>query len=285
MEPLSQSLTHMTCPICLVPASLYCSASVLGKYAVAYYKCSQCQFIFTEPPYWLNEAYSSAITRLDIGLVQRNQLMVPVVKAVINKWFDPAGKFIDYGGGYGMLVRMMRDQGFDFYRQDIYCDNLYAESFDITNVPSFRADLLTAFEVFEHLADPVTELQKMLALSDTILFSTTIQPTDDVKPQTWWYFIPETGQHVSLYSRASLQALADRFNLHYSWKGEDIHIFSRKAINNHFFKVILNPRVNRFYNIVSGNRRSLLQQDFENIQSGLKKASNYLVDNVKIDGL
>lgn len=261
----------MICSICSANAPAYCSARVLGKYEVQYYRCDQCQFIFTESPYWLNEAYNSAITRLDIGLVQRNQLMTPVVKAVINKWFNPRGRFIDYGGGYGMLVRMMRDEGFDFYRQDIHCENLYAESFDITDIPPFRADLLTAFEVFEHLVDPVAELEKMLALSDTILFSTTIQPTSNVSPESWWYFIPETGQHISLYSRSSLQALADRFELNYSWKGMDIHLFSRRRISNQLFKVMMHPRINRLYNTFTGNRQTLLQQDFENIQKRVKE--------------
>ncbi|PHK16081.1 hypothetical protein VF12_40245, partial [Nostoc linckia z15] len=207
----------MICSICSSAVTPHCEATVLGKYVVQYYRCTSCQFIFTETPYWLNEAYDSAITKLDIGLIERNQLMTPVVRAVIDKWYDAKARFIDYGGGYGMLVRMMRDAGFNFYRQDLHCANLYAESFDITDIEPFKAELLTAFEVMEHLPDPVREVEKMLALSDSILFSTTVQPAGVVLPETWWYFIPETGQHVSLYSRASLEELAKSFNLNYYW--------------------------------------------------------------------
>ena len=256
----------LTCKICKSATSHHCSTLVLGKYDVKYYKCMTCGFIAPEEPYWLDEAYSSAITKLDIGLIQRNQLMTPIVKAVINKWFDPQARFIDYGGGYGMLVRMMRDRGFDFYWQDVHCANLYAESFDISDVAPFRAELLTAFEVFEHLVDPVSELEKMLTLTDTILFSTTVQPFDNVTPESWWYFTPETGQHVALHSRTSLQALADQFGLNYCWKDQSIHLFSRKVINDRVFKLLMRPRLCRWYNAISGDRSTLLQQDFLKVQ-------------------
>ena len=262
----------MTCKICSSVSNHYLTVKVLGKYQVSYYKCSFCQFIQSEDPYWLEEAYSSAITKLDIGLVMRNELMIPVVKAVIQKCFKPEGRFIDYGGGYGMLVRMMRDRGYDYYRQDIHCANLYAESFDINDIPVFKADLLTAFEVFEHLTDPVSELEKMLKLSDAVLFSTNVQPNDHVSPESWWYFTPETGQHISLYSRASLQALADRFNLNYCWNEQNIHLFSRKKIDDRLFKLVTHVRWNLWYNKIIPRRDSFLSNDFSNVQNKLRKS-------------
>ena len=258
------------CPICSSSISSYCSAKVLGKYDVQYFKCVNCEFIFTEPPYWLDEAYNSAITHLDIGLTERNQLMVPVVEATIKKWFNADGKFIDYGGGYGMLVRMMRDNGFDYYRQDIHCANLFAASFDISDTTPFKAELLTAFEVMEHLVNPVIELEKMLQLSDAILFSTTVQPTNDVTPDSWWYFTPETGQHISLYSRSSLKSLANRFSLNYCWNEQNIHLFSRKPINNRLFKAITHPRFCHWYNNLVGKRTSLQSKDFSLVKNRLK---------------
>ncbi len=269
----------MNCSICKSNATVYCSAKVLGKYNVKYFRCSQCQFIFTEAPYWLEEAYGSAITKLDIGLIIRNEITAPIVKTIINKWFNPSGRFIDYGGGYGMLVRMMRDRGFNFYRQDIYCDNLYAESFDIKDVAPFKAELLTAFEVFEHLADPAAELEKMLMLSDAVMFSTDIQPSDNVTPESWWYFTPETGQHISLYSRKSLQVLADRFDLYYNWDEQNFHLFSKKKISNNLFKTMTHPRWGQWYNKFIGERPSLLNTDFITIQNRLRQ--NLSSNNIK----
>lgn len=255
----------MICTICHATAQPRFTALVLEKYTVQYYRCSGCGFIFTESPYWLAEAYTEPITRLDVGLVYRNEQMAGVTQAVIQTWFDSRKKFIDYGGGYGMLVRMMRDRGFDFYRYDEHCDNLFANSFDLTDVPPFRAELLTAFEVLEHLPDPVAGLETMLGLSDTILFSTMTQPDADVTPATWWYVNPHAGQHVSLFSRDALQTLAGRFGLHYVGNKQHVHLLSRKPIANAVFQLITHPRLNGLVNQIRKHPPTLLQADFNKL--------------------
>lgn len=261
----------MYCKICSGLSIFYLSTKVLGKYDVRYYKCQSCQHIQTEEPYWLNEAYSNAITKLDVGLIARNEFIVPIVRTVVSKWFNSTSKFIDYGGGYGMLVRMMRDRGFDFYRQDIYCDNLYAEHFDVSDNLPFKAELLTAFEVFEHLVDPVEEMKKMLSLSDTILFTTSVQPSDTVTPESWWYFIPETGQHISLYSRESLKQLANKFGLNYYWSSTNLHLFTFKKLPSNLFKVFTNPRFANKYDKLLGHKESLLNKDFIKVRDKLNR--------------
>ena len=256
----------MICTICQSTARLHCQALVLDKYMVQYYQCSQCEFIFTEQPYWLDEAYAtSAITRLDIGSVQHNVLMAGVTQAVITTWLDSRAKFIDYGGGYGMLVRHMRDRGFDFYRHDRYCQNLFANSFDLTDVPPFRAELITAFEVMEHLPNPVADIETMLSLTDTILFTTSVQPRPDVTPASWWYFHPQAGQHIALFSRASLYALARRFGLHYCWNRQNVHLFSRKAVSKTLFRAITHPRLTGIVNTIRRHPPSLLLTDYNRL--------------------
>jgi hypothetical protein len=53
--------------------TLLFTTRVLNKYDVKYYRCMDTGFIQTEEPYWLADAYSSAITKLDVGMVFRNQ--------------------------------------------------------------------------------------------------------------------------------------------------------------------------------------------------------------------
>ena len=95
--------------------------------------------------------------------------MTPIVLTLVRTFFPERGaRFLDYGGGYGLFVRMMRDRGFDFYRQDIHCENILADQFDLMDLPAgSKFAMLTAIEVFEHLQDPVAELGYMLQLSDT----------------------------------------------------------------------------------------------------------------------
>jgi hypothetical protein len=42
--------------------------TVLRKYDVQYFQCGGCGFLQTETPYWLDEAYSSAIVTADTGI-------------------------------------------------------------------------------------------------------------------------------------------------------------------------------------------------------------------------
>ncbi|HET9908185.1 MAG TPA: hypothetical protein VFQ23_16155, partial [Anaerolineales bacterium] len=61
----------MQCNICDATSLPLAKALVLKKHEVQYYACVNCGFIQTERPYWLEEAYSSAIARSDIGLIGR----------------------------------------------------------------------------------------------------------------------------------------------------------------------------------------------------------------------
>jgi len=33
-----------------------------------------------------------------------------------------------------VYVRLMRDEGYNFYRQDVYCENIFAKSFDVEDL-------------------------------------------------------------------------------------------------------------------------------------------------------
>ena len=140
-----------------VPTKELFTATVLNKYTVRYYKCLETGFIQTEEPYWLDEAYSSAITKLDVGLLFRNQTLSSDVQKIISEHFDYGGRFLDYAGGYGVFTRMMRDKGFDFYHTDKYCTNIFAEYFELEPETHSKFELVTVFEVFEHMTDPVSE--------------------------------------------------------------------------------------------------------------------------------
>jgi hypothetical protein len=262
----------MNCKICNSISNEIFKTKVLLKYDVSYFKCTNCQFIQTEKPYWLQEAYKNAITDLDIGLVSRNINNQHLVSKVITDLLNTEGKFIDYGGGYGMFVRLMRDKGFDYYRQDYFCDNLFSKHFDITDLPeNTKFELLSAFEVFEHLEDPKAELEKMLKYSDNIIFSTEIQPEKNPTPETWWYFVPETGQHISLYTEKSLKLLGDHFNLYYQGFNGTIHLFTKEKKSFDFNEILKKRFLDKVCDKLNpkNERKSLLKADFEFIKKNL----------------
>ncbi|MEJ2105601.1 MAG: hypothetical protein P8X47_13660, partial [Ignavibacteriaceae bacterium] len=63
----------MNCRVCNSKSKEVFSAKVLNKYNVKYYHCLSCGFLQTEEPYWLDEAYKSAIGIADTGIQKRNQ--------------------------------------------------------------------------------------------------------------------------------------------------------------------------------------------------------------------
>ena len=276
------------CKICGAESHKLFETLVLGKHNISYYQCENCEFIETEKPFWLEEAYGSAISKLDIGLIYRNTELSGFVESLLlQNSFDADKKFIDYGGGYGMFVRMMRDKGFDFFRQDMYCENLFAEFFDIEDLENDNQnfEILTAFEVFEHLLDPMDEIKKMLKFSNTIIFSTELIPVNKKLTSTddWWYFVPEGGQHIAFYSLKSLAVIAKNFNLELFSNGSSLYILTKKKLEkNTFDKEVGNIKksTNIFQKFLTNEtetkkiiekRESFLSKDFEYVKSIVKK--------------
>src|SRR4051812_9127656 len=104
----------MNCRICNRTTKLFCKGIVLGKHEATYLQCNHCGFVQVEDPYWLSEAYESAVPDVDIGHVARCDQNSKITKAFIEVGFNPHGRFVDFGGGYGLLVRHMRDLGYDY---------------------------------------------------------------------------------------------------------------------------------------------------------------------------
>jgi len=218
--------------------TLLFTKKVLNNYDVRYYKCNQTGFIQTDEPYWLPEAYSSAISKLDVGLVSRNLNLSDRVGKLLKVKFNYKGVFLDYAGGYGLFARLMRDKGFNFYSTDKYCQNLFAENFDLINLPQdVNFELVTAFEVFEHLSDPIEEIKEILKFSKNLLFSTELLPRQLTNINTWWYLSPETGQHISFYNFESLSFIANKLGYNFYTDGSFLHLFSKQL----FDKDILIP--------------------------------------------
>ncbi|MBE9007440.1 glycosyltransferase [Fortiea sp. LEGE XX443] len=246
----------MRCKVCESDAHIFAKSIVLSQYEVDYFQCSNCGFVQTEEPYWLDEAYSDAIARTDIGLVFRNNNLSRRAAHIIFNIFDHEAKFLDYGGGYGLFVRMMRDFGFDFYWDDKFCTNLFAKSFEFDEAKNATYELVTAFEVFEHFTNPIEEIENILKISKNILFSTEILPQNNPKPNEWWYYSPHDGQHISIYTIKTLSKIADKYNLNLYSDGSSLHLLTEKTLPPELFNTLCHSPIEPF------NKQSLLQNDY-----------------------
>ena len=246
----------MKCKVCESDSHHFAQGKVMGKYDVDYFKCSNCGFVQTEEPYWLEEAYSQPIASSDVGLAFRNLSFSQITQNLLFNFFNHQAQFLDYGGGYGLFVRLMRDAGFDFYWLDKFCQNIFAQGFEIDAAANNQFELVTAFEVFEHLVHPIDELEELLKISRNILLSTELLPESNPKPDEWWYYVLHEGQHVSLYTAKSLSILAAKFNLNFYSNGSSLHLLTEKELPDDLFQQLAKR------GLAAVNKVSLLQNDF-----------------------
>lgn len=255
----------MKCKICQSATSHFGEAKVINKYVAKYLRCDVCGFVQITNSDWIDEAYANPIVQSDVGIVSRNLATASTTGLLIHSCFPQANSFVDYGGGYGLFVRLMRDRGFNFYRQDAYCDNLLARGFDAETNGEAQYDLLTAFEVFEHLIEPIVEIQKMLTFSRSIFFSTLLIPNPTPKLNEWWYYGLEHGQHVSLYTLPALKHIASRFKLNLISNGNSLHLLTEQKVSALLFRLICHARLARLMKLVvslHSSRKSLLADDY-----------------------
>ena len=215
------------------------AARILGKYDVQYFHCGACGYVRTEQPYWLEEAYSAAIAVADTGIMQRNWSLSAKLACTLFFCLQPRASYLDVAGGYGILTRMMRDYGFDYYWEDKYCENLLARGFE---APAAAAPFaaLSGFEVIEHTVDPVEFVRETMARHScrTLIFSTLTYAGEQPPPADWWYYSPMTGQHISFFQQRTLGRIAARLGLEFHSSG-GLHVFTDQRLRNGWLLPIL----------------------------------------------
>jgi hypothetical protein len=228
----------MNCKVCGSEIEKIFNAKIMNKYQIDYFYCQNCGFLQTEEPYWLDEAYKEPITLTDTGYMQRNINLSKLITIILLLFFDYRKKFLDYAGGYGVFVRLMRDIGFDFYWYDKYSQNLFARGFEYDESMKGEIEAITCIEAFEHFANPIDEIEKMLSISKNIIFTTELLPNPIPKPQDWWYYTLEDGQHISFYSKRTLKFIAKKYGLIYT-NYRNIHLFTNRKINPLLLKMVI----------------------------------------------
>jgi hypothetical protein len=219
------------------------AAKVMNKYGASYQLCDGCGLLAVRDPFWLEEAYSRAIAVADTGLVRRNLELSSKVACVLY-WLvgeRGEGRYLDLAGGYGLLTRLMRDIGFDFYWSDKYCANLISPGFE------FREEMgpckgVTAFEVLEHLSDPAPFIEESIARhgSEYFIFTTELYEGAPPQPAEWNYYAFATGQHVTFYQRRTLEKLAAKLGLHFA-SANGLHLMSKVPVSEASLRLVTGP--------------------------------------------
>ena len=220
---------NAVCPICAAPVNKLFTAKILGRHETTYHHCEHCGLLRTDPPHWLDEAYESAISTTDTGLVARNLACARIVTTILGLLGRPSQPLVDVAAGYGLFVRLMRDAGYDFRWDDPYATNIFADGFTADDVNS--SPVITAFEVLEHVHDPCVFIDHLRQRWSFQLMFLSTETYSGPPPaiEAWRYYSIETGQHVCFYEDRTLDQLAARFGLRHSRLGV-LHAFAPAGI-------------------------------------------------------
>lgn len=250
--------TAPRCRVCGAPTTYLWHAPLL-KRQISYHECGACGYIQTEMPFWLEEAYSSAINDSDTGILARNQGCME--RVLITLWMLGGKKqrVKDVAGGYGVLVRMLRDAGVDARWSDKYAQNLLARGFEDDGQ---HAALATSFESFEHFVQPMDELKALLASADSVLISTELAPEPTPAAQDWWYYGLDHGQHIGFYRRRTLEWMAAQHGMRLLSDGSSFHLFTRANVNEWLWNQLIKRR-KRFLKMARKGLKSKTWSDYE----------------------
>lgn len=285
----------MKCKICKSESRLKLSnLTYLGKYQGQIFRCVNCDYLQVSPANWLEEAYSESISLTDTGLIARNQLFTKriavflsikhmrlrlpllflrVFKNIIKRIYLKNSirytkKILDFGGGYGVLVRMLRDFGLHAEWRDPYTKNVFARGFEASET---EYDCLLSFEVLEHLEDPSAEFDKLFNQHkpNFFIFSTLLYGRE-VPESHWWYYTPETGQHIGFFNEITLKFLAKKYGYHYISIDMNFHIFSKSKLDEKTIRFFV-LRADYFFPSVTKSYASLTLDDSQSIIDDLRR--------------
>jgi 2-polyprenyl-6-hydroxyphenyl methylase/3-demethylubiquinone-9 3-methyltransferase len=200
--------------------------------AVHYSSCNRCGHIWTaclddwtagdfqERIY--NESYVLADPPFTHDRPARNSAMIDSMVGNFRRDLE----ILDWGGGDGLMARMLIERGF---QNVISCDPFYG---DTPRFPDGTFDLVTCFEVVEHVPDQrglFAELARHMAADGAILLSTLLQPPDIGELRLgWWYARPRNG-HIRLHSAKSLELCLSREGLRLKSLSGEMHVAYRDA--------------------------------------------------------
>lgn len=199
---------------------------------VYYHRCPNCAFVFApELQKWSDEAflhhiYNDKYVDIDPDYVNDRPLNNAGFLSQLFGEDKHRIRHLDYGGGNGILSAALRNEGWDSTSHDPFPSS----ERKLEDLGKFN--LITAFEVFEHVPDVRALIANLRTLMDEeciVVFSTLLTDGHVVPNSrlTWWYASPRNG-HISLFSKQSLVLVAQQHDLAFGSFNQNVHCLINK---------------------------------------------------------
>lgn len=204
------------------------SKSLLGgKINADYFECLECGLLQSYhldniSPNIFFDLYN-VTDDLDTGATWRQYVVATRIQELVNfKLIDKNKnlKVLEFGCGSGYLIHLLHHLygwnviGYDPYTKPYYsARQVFTEWKNIVDQAPF--DLIIATEVFEHFINPRDEIIRLgdiLNKKKSNVYLTTGLYISNQINSSWNYLAPQSGQHVSFYSRKAHQYIV-------SWLG------------------------------------------------------------------
>lgn len=158
---------------------------------------------------------------LDKPLILKN--MQKFLSFVAKK--KPTGKLLDVGCAFGFVVELAAKKGYDAYGFDPSTfaakkagelagkDRIQEGTIQQVKYPKSSFDVITMFDVFEHLQDPLADMRKLHSLlkpDGIIIIATgdTRSLAARIMKRRWTFFIPP--QHIFFFHRKNVTVLLNK---------------------------------------------------------------------------
>lgn len=197
------------------------------KKGLSYYRCDACGFIYLEDEAVIDthsekKHYEKHNNSFECtGYVK---MFEKFIEDAITPYAQNIETALDFGCGKGpVLAELLRRKGMKVDQYDLY---FYPEKIYENNT----YDLITSTEVFEHLKEPITILETLVAsLNDKgyIVLMTQFPPKEDEAFLNWWYRRDVT--HIGFFTPKSLEIMASKVGLNVvQFLHENIVIFQKE---------------------------------------------------------
>ncbi len=197
----------------------YLQCSECGTFAIRFFPDKEALYQTYEKTYWQTLPKAFGYPSIQERSITDFQDRIPIWYKVLELFAPPPARILEIGSGHGGFLAYARNHGYkevvgiepdpevaEFGKKKFQLKHLLNGFFPDVKLPYKNYDVIAAFDVLEHLIDPIGSLKAMHSMltEDGICIIQT--PCYRNEGKEWEQFAPEHN-HIYLFNRKSVQQL------------------------------------------------------------------------------